>query len=202
MAKRVRQNHARRTILAASALATATCLAGGAIAEEPPAQRQVVFEASERAELQVRQREGSGKRSWRTLCKGPCTTTVYRGELYRVDGKGVATSSEFKFDAGSDAVHLKAETSSPGELAGGIVVASVGLLGLYLGGELTSVREADHATAWAIVALGAAAVVGGLALIIDSSSTTLDFHASPKVSRAPRLNLGAGLALTPKGLEF
>lgn len=189
-------------VLATSALVAAICLSGGAVAEEPAAQRQVVFEAPERAELQVRQHEGMGQLSWKTLCKGPCTTTIRRGALYRVDGKGVPTSSEFRFDAGSDDVHLNAETSSPGELAGGIVLASVGALGLWFGSELTTVRAADHGTAWTFVVLSGAAVLGGFALMIDSNRTTLDFHASHEVARAPRLELGKGLAFTARGIEF
>jgi hypothetical protein len=74
--------------------------------------------------------------------------------------------------------------------------------GLYFGSTLTSTQEADHDAAWAIVALGAGAVIGGFAMIIDSNRTTLDFHASSKASRAPRLNLGRGLAFTPRGFEF
>jgi len=192
----------RASIVAAIMLAASMTLASGAGAEESALRRQVVFEAPDRAELQVRQHEGNGKVSWRTVCTGPCTTTVQHGELYRVDGKGVSTSSEFQFDSGSGPVHLKAEVGSPGELAGGVVVLGVGVLGLYFGTALLDVREANHGSAGLIVALGAAAVLGGFALLIDSGRTTLDFNASPSVSRVPRLNLGGGFALTPKGIEF
>jgi hypothetical protein len=134
------------------------------------------------------QQDATGDGSWRTVCSPPCDQSLPVGPDYRIEGGSFKSSSVFKLSGGQgERVTVTISGASKGWFVAGIVAtaiaAPVSLISLLTG--LTASLEAGVTTgsihdqassfasgAWTVFAVSAAALVGGIVLIVTNAKTT------------------------------
>jgi hypothetical protein len=134
------------------------------------------------------QQDATGNADWRTVCSPPCDQPLPTGPDYRIDGAGLKTSSVFKLSGGQgDRVTLTVGAGSKAWFIVGIVATPLGglvtMIGLLTGlvgtlGESVATGAQRQevgsiaSAGWAIFGVGAAALVGGIVLLVSNSKTT------------------------------
>jgi hypothetical protein len=155
----------------------------------------VQLEGADGAELQ--RRDGNDDDDWVTVCSGPCNVRVPVGPEYRIAGGGIRPSRPFQLaGAPGDRVTIDVTAGSTGWFVLGIVIIPIGgvvmLTGLVIGLIGSAVAQgatgADHDTAtawasggWVTFALGTAAMVGGVLLVINNGHSSV----TQNVGRVP-----------------
>jgi hypothetical protein len=173
----------------------------------------VRFQADdERAALQ--KYLGSG--NWARICLTPCSGQVSADATYRVGGEGLISSEPFRLRPPPKATRVEAEVHTRARRVGGAILGvgggglalmglsfyAVGAAGSYDNNNgqtqtLTPDEQRGFKTAGGVMmALGVAAGVAGLVLLLNSSS---EAHVSKTRSA---LKLGKNLRLGPAGLQF
>jgi hypothetical protein len=161
-------------------------------AAEPSVTVWVHIEGADGARLEMG-RAGDG--TWETACEGPCNVQLPLSAEYRIAGEnGLRQSSSFHLPGqAGDHVIITLSGGSKAWLVTGIVVTSVGGLGMLVGslvalaGSLSggffgciggncgppsnSNGDSVAAAGWATALVGAAAAVGGIVLIIHNART-------------------------------
>jgi hypothetical protein len=148
-------------------------------------------------------RRPAGTTSWTNACASPCDLDLPLNDDYRVTGSGVAQSKEFHLQ-GAPGEHLEIvvdPTSASGMVAGGLLAGSgafamyVGFLTTLVGIAQTSQNcssyyygssqqcQSEHDNGPAvrnvgigILAVGAAAAVVGLVVVVNSAGTDVTQH--------------------------
>jgi hypothetical protein len=173
----------------------------------------VWFYASKRhAELQVLHRNERGDLAWQRVCEAPCVTAAtVNTEWYRVSGDGITTSSAFQIAQGPYALPLHAragssEARSMGAalmvLGGGLVVGGIALAAGSGDDESPDGKGSGGEITIAIFGLlaGNAMLWTGLVMVL-TNDTQVTFGSGLHAS-VPRLEIGRGVAIGPRGLEF
>lgn len=146
------------------------------------------------ADPAVRIQKRNVDHSWLHTCYAPCDQELDTTAEYRVVGDGIRTSAPFNLAAKPrDRVVVHVSTGSNGGLAGGIVLAGLGLptalAGLLIvaiakaGNALDSVSSGSSAdvgyggpsesTGWLVTGIGVGGMVGGVVLIVANAKTSV-----------------------------
>jgi hypothetical protein len=162
----------------------------------------VHIDGSEADRLEVK--AAGDQDEWSPVCTTPCDRPVPAGYSYRIAGDSIRTSSPFTIDPqqGGRQTLVVSEASrgafvlgivGMGVGAGGIVVglsvAFVGAVGAGLSEHGTSAYQSDRnieTAGWVVTGIGAAAVAGGLVLLLTNVRTG--------VSQGPTTSQGASAA--------
>lgn len=154
-----------------------------------------------------------------TVCDGACNVTLGSRGTYRVSGRGVWDSNDFRLPPGQSNVTMRANVVGSGRRAGGWVMFGLGAgctvvigLPLMLAGAALRSGDAtvddplfnDRETGRRVLiaggfftGLGLAGVIGGLVLA-TGGGTSVDFDEQG----TPHVSLPGRLELTPAGLRF
>lgn len=153
-----------------------------------------------------------------TVCVAPCSRMVPRNNLYVIDGDGIRATSQFLLPDDRNQVTLDVKAGSSARhgggaalMVGGLVVGYIGLITLELG--LTSEAVSDGTTrdrsdraataGGVMLAAGVAAAIGGLYLVMTSSTKVTSSTGSTfSEDEHPRPRPKSTVALTPRGLVF
>jgi len=152
-----------------------------------------------------------------TVCVAPCSRLVPRNNLYVIDGDGIRSTSQFLLPDDRDQVTLNVEAGSSGRhtggavlMVGGLVVGYVGLFVAEAGLASNAIESANgsshHSTDLAaaggiMLAAGVAAAIGGLYMVL-TSSTKVTSSTGSTFSEEKRPRPRSAVALTPSGLTF
>jgi hypothetical protein len=152
------------------------------------------------------------------VCLAPCSRLVPRNNLYVIDGDGIRATSQFLLPDDRNQVTLDVKAGSAARhgggaalMVGGLIVGYIGMLVLEVG--LTSQAVSDGTTqnrsdsaatvGGVMLAAGVAAAVGGLYLVMTSSTkVSSSTGATFTEDERPRPRPRSGIALTPRGLTF
>jgi len=160
--------------------------------------------------------QGAGVAS--TVCLAPCSRLVPRNGLYIIDGDGIRSTSQFLLPDDRNQVTLDVKAGSSARhgggaalMVGGLVVGYIGMITLELGlaaeaaTDGTTHDRSDKAAAvgGVMLAAGVAAAIGGLYLVMTSSThVTSSTGSTFSEDTHPRPRPRSGIALTPRGLTF
>jgi hypothetical protein len=164
----------------------------------------------------------AGVEGWEAICVAPCRALVHRDERLRVGGTGVEPIY-FYVPEGPGPFKAYADTGSAANQTAGIVLMITGAALMLIGGVTTIILEtgptknaADdspemvllHASVTSLILGG---VIFGIGIPFRAAGTgdikieparAGPGRSAPAAAHGPRLDLGAGLYLTPRGLEF
>lgn len=172
--------------------------------EAPPSGDEVVvhIDSDEPVELY----EMKGRHAKRVVCVSPCDAPVDVGHhrTFLVRGQSVRKSERFNLTGYGDSVSLDVTPSSRGQLAGGIVMTSLGGLGILFGITAAAIgvgwNDEGMSTAGGItIGAGAGVLTGGIFLITGSRTDIEIVPQGEGVAVSPALSVGssgASLGLT------
>lgn len=154
-------------------------------------------------------REGEAPR-WERMCTAPCDERLSSRGRYRLRESGHRTTSTFTIDEGRVDIH--ARLGSRAEQVSGIVAICHGgavlLVGLFvyalvdsLDANSTASGHSSGATSilWTTAGISLPLVAIGVGLVVDSRNTV---QINGRGVASVCVPLGAGVALTPRGLVF
>lgn len=140
------------------------------------------------------------KGDWVTACSAPCDVQLPVSSDYRIEGGGIRPSTVFQLTGNQgDHVTVTVNAGSTGWFVAGIVLTPIGGLVALVGGlvglagsiaassptaDLSNARSVA-ASGWTAFAIGAAALIGGVLLIVNNAKTT----ATQSLSAPPQTGL-------------
>lgn len=163
------------------------------------------------------------QRHWEPVCTAPCSEQLDPQFSYRIAGPRLIASQPFRLDPGRPRTSVDAEVGTrSGRVVGAILGVGGGIvfvngLGIFLGGLLLSSSDDPDAedvgstltvAGGVTLGIGAAAGITGLVLMLDNWETDVTVARLPShqglAARLPepKLDLGGGFALTPRGFVF
>jgi len=145
------------------------------------------------------QQDARGDGNWTTVCTGSCDTLLPLGPAYRIDGDGMRTSSAFNLDAAAGGhVTLAVCPGRTGRFALGIVLEPAGFAalvgGLFWawtslatggGSEANEPPPPSPTPGYVVAGLGAAAIIGGIVLIVHDATTDVQQQNSARANPVP-----------------
>jgi hypothetical protein len=145
---------------------------------------------SESEDAQLRQYRDD-RHAWSIVCTGSCDAGLVAGALYRVTGPGIRDSAAFRLSAATGShIALDVQAASTVQAGAGMVLVPAGILAMITGVVVVVVgamsegggsdalgEPPDHNTlavpGWTTFGLGAAAVIGGIALLATNARTSV-----------------------------
>lgn len=125
-------------------------------------------------------RRVSGSTAWTLACTSPCNEMLPLGDSYRVNGNGVAQSSEFSLQGSpGGTVDVKVDGQSTGGMVLGGSLAAVGAMVGYVGllavaatiDRHNSSDDDARAAGFIAMGLGTVAMLGGVLIFLASAKT-------------------------------
>jgi hypothetical protein len=127
------------------------------------------------------ERMGSSRRIWTAVCNSPCDRELDPNGTYRIAGRGVRASGNFSLSARpGERVVIEVDPASKAAFVGGIVLTSVSipvmlisaLVGLVLSAADSAGIDTNPTPAWIVAGASAGALIGGIVMIANNSSST------------------------------